>query len=69
MADNSLPERDQVRTTAAVEPSDEGRRSFLRKAAIGLPIVLGTVPARTVWAQGSASCRPSTPGYVDGICW
>jgi len=37
---------------AAGSPADRSRRAFVRKAAlIGVPVVLATIPSRTVWAK------------------
>jgi hypothetical protein len=69
MADKSLPNGDLHPARAENDRRDDDRRAFLRRAAIGLPVVLGTVPGRTVWAQGTASCRPSMPGFYEtGVC-
>ena len=52
MADNTLPPGG----LSGVEPTDStGRRTFLRRAiGIGVPVVLATVPGRTVLAQVDA---------------
>ena len=55
MADKSLPERDLQSQVApdAEERHREERRKLLRRAAIGLPVVLGSVHSRTVWAAST----------------
>ena len=36
-------------------PADGSRRAFVKRAAlIGLPVVLATIPSRTVWAKPGA---------------
>jgi hypothetical protein len=65
MADKGLP--DQVLSDERESIASE-RRAFLRRAALaGLPVLLASVRARTVWAQdangstnGSASPSSST---------
>jgi hypothetical protein len=33
-------------------PADRSRRAFVKRAAlVGLPVVLATIPSRTVWAK------------------
>ena len=56
MADKSLPNPDL--SPAADTPAQADRRAMLRRAAIGLPVILATVHGRTVWArrQDSAPC-------------
>jgi hypothetical protein len=55
MADKSLPQPDLSKSPEAMMAD---RRALLRRAAIGLPVVLATVHGRTVWArrQDSAPC-------------
>lgn len=65
MADKSLPGGDSEGPLTGAERPDSDRRAFLRRVAIGLPIVLATVPARTMaWPnnQNSPSCPPSANG-------
>jgi hypothetical protein len=67
MADKSLPERDLQSQVAPDEEQcrREERRKLLRRAAIGLPIVLGSVHSRTVWAQSATgSAAGSHAGLV-----
>ena len=55
MADKSLPDQDLQAQVAPTRDQlqREDRRKLLRRAAIGLPVVLGTVYSRTVWAQSA----------------
>ena len=47
------PQREMLSSTAA------DRRSFLRRAAlVGIPVVIASVPSRTVWA----GTKPKRPG-------
>lgn len=44
-------------------PADRSRRAFVRKAAlIGVPVVLATIPSRTVWA--GARPKAGKGGYT-----
>jgi hypothetical protein len=56
MADKSLPTPDLH--LAPERRAQEERRALLRRAAIGLPVILATVHGRTAWARqnGSAAC-------------
>jgi len=45
-------------------PSDGSRRTFVKRAAlVGLPVVLATIPSRTVWAKPRP---PAGKGLPDG---
>ena len=47
-------------------PADGSRRAFVRRAAlVGLPVVLATIPSRTVWAQPKRVL--GAPTTTDGI--
>jgi hypothetical protein len=62
MADNRLPERNLP--VPGPEPDADRlaveRRKLLRRAAVGLPVILATVHGRTVWARRTNSCAHST---------
>jgi hypothetical protein len=66
MADKSLPEQDLQSQVApgAEERHREERRKLLRRAAIGLPVVLGSVYSRTVWAQSSTGSATGSNGNL-----
>jgi hypothetical protein len=58
MADNNLPnDHLPAASLAAGESPAAERRAFLRRAAlVGIPVLIATVPGRTVWArQGDAA--------------
>ena len=68
MADKRLPEPTISSPATAGEDAEKlqaERRAFLRRAAVaGLPVLLASVRARTVWAQettpsATASANPS----------
>jgi hypothetical protein len=61
MADNTLPDRNlpPEATHQGEDNPSADRRAMLRRAAIGLPVILATVHGRTVWA---ASASPSAAG-------
>ena len=47
-------------------PADGSRRAFVKRAAlISLPVVLATIPSRTVWARPKAGKAPLTPTGVN----
>jgi hypothetical protein len=50
---DSAPQRESLSSSAA------DRRSFLRRAAlVGIPVVIASIPSRTVWAGP----QPKRPG-------
>ena len=59
MVDKGLPEPSLSSQTPAAEGAeklDAQRRVFLRRAALaGLPVLLASVRARTVWAQDTSA--------------
>jgi hypothetical protein len=58
MADKSLPNPDLP--DSASGPTNDERRALLRRAAIGLPVILATVHGRTAWGrQITDSCAAS----------
>jgi len=57
MADKSLPRPDLHPEPEQVQGD---RRALLRRAAIGLPVILATVHGRTAWARQIDSCAAST---------
>ena len=67
MADKSLPDQKLPERPTGREGEDRRiaeRRLVLSRAAIGLPVILGTVYGRTAWAQpaqpsSAASANPS----------
>lgn len=64
------PRRETLSSAAA------DRRSFLRRAAlVGIPVVIATVPSRTVWAgqpkkpggKGGSNDTPKKPGGAEDV--
>ena len=68
MADNSLPDRNLPSSTVREEKDRylAGRRALLRRAAIGLPVILATVHGRTAWAQGEMSAGCAASAHPSG---
>ena len=47
-------------------PADGSRRAFVKRAAlIGLPVVLATIPSRTVWARPKAGKQGGVGTLAD----
>jgi len=72
MADKNLPV-ENLPVVHVAQPSDEAlaaRRAFLRRAALaGLPVLIATVPGRTVWARQEAGTLAATcGGSLVGSC-
>ena len=78
MADKSLPlgglPDEGSGSGSAAQPAADSleRRAFLRRAAmIGIPVVIASVPGRTVWAQpyrpagGGGQTKPKKPGGAE----
>ena len=63
MADKSLPDSNlppsAIQEEEGQSQAEQERRALLRRAAIGLPVILATVHGRTVWA---ATAAPSGAG-------
>lgn len=72
MADKSLPQEslpDRPDAKPEVAPpapvAEPERRAFLRRAAlIGVPVLIASVPSRSVWAQPN---RPAGGGQGGGL--
>lgn len=71
MADKSLPQEslpdrsDEPEVAPPAPIAEPERRAFLRRAAlIGVPVLIASVPSRTVWAQPN---RPAGGGQGGGL--
>ena len=48
--------------------ADQSRRAFVRKAAlIGLPVVLASIPSRTVWAKPRQAAGKGKAGTFETL--
>jgi hypothetical protein len=63
---SDTPTRDDSTQAPPLEGEGQTRRAFVRRAAlIGVPVVLASIPSRTVWARPKAG-KQGAVGALGG---